>query len=64
MPDGMPPDMLAKRFFAKTYGWREEETENASLDALTWFPAIEEAEAKAAEMEQKREAAMQRMQGR
>jgi hypothetical protein len=56
----MPPDALAKRFFAKMYGYTEEETEEMSLDALTWWPEIEKAENKAAETQQKLEAARQK----
>lgn len=56
----MPPDMLAKRFFAKNYGYTEEQTENASLDALKWFPEIEQAESKAVETQQKLEASRAR----
>jgi hypothetical protein len=56
----MPPDMLAKRFFAKNYGYTEEMTEESSLDALTWFPEIEKAENKAAETQQKLEASRAR----
>jgi hypothetical protein len=59
----MPPDMLAKRFFAKMYGYTEEETEDMSLDALTWWPEIEKAETKAAETQQKLEAARQKHAG-
>jgi hypothetical protein len=58
----MPPEMLVKRFFAKTYGWTEAQIEEASLDALTWFPAIEEAESKAVEWRQKQEASAARHQ--
>ena len=58
----MPPDMLAKRFFAKVYGYTEDQTEEASLDALIWFPEIEQAEAKAIETQQKLEASRQRHQ--
>jgi hypothetical protein len=45
----MPPDALVKRFFAKTYGFTEDETEESSIDAVTWWPAIEQAEAEAEE---------------
>jgi hypothetical protein len=40
----MPPETLTKRFFAKMYGFTEEMTDNASLDAVTWWPAIEQAQ--------------------
>jgi hypothetical protein len=51
----MPPDMLLKRYFAAKYGWTPDQVDNADLDALTWFPLIEEAEQHASEIEQKRE---------
>lgn len=60
----MPPDMLAKRFFAKNYQFTEEQTEESSLDALIWFPEIEEAEARATRIKQKQESQQQRQQGR
>jgi len=52
----MPPEMLVKEMFAEAYRWSEEETENASLDAITWFPLIREAKNHAIEAEQKRQA--------
>lgn len=52
----MPPDIPRKRFFAKVYGWTEEQSENASLDAWVWFPLLEEAEAEAERRKQKTEA--------
>ena len=60
----MPPDMLAKRFFAKNYQYTEEQTENSSLAALTWFPLIEEAEDNAIRVKQRQESSQQRMRGR
>ena len=59
----MPPEMLAKRFFAKNYQWTEEQTENASLDALIWFPLIEEAEDHAIKIKQRQQSQHQRMGG-
>lgn len=56
----MPFDMIAKRFFAKNYQWTEEQTENASLEALIWFPLIEEAEDHAIKLKQKMESQQQR----
>jgi hypothetical protein len=44
LPDGMPPETLTKRFFAKMYGFTEEMTDDASLDAVTWWPTIEQAQ--------------------
>jgi len=45
----MPPEVLTKRFFAKVYGFTEEMTDNLSVDAVTWWPMIEQAEAEAAQ---------------
>jgi hypothetical protein len=47
LPERMPPDTLIKRFFAKTYGFTEEMTDESSIDAVTWWPEIEAAEAHA-----------------
>ncbi len=58
----MPPDMLAKRYFAKMYRWTEDQTEDASLDALVWFPLIEQAEDRAMEIKQRQESQQQRRQ--
>jgi hypothetical protein len=52
----MPPDMLLKEMFAEAYGWSEADVDNASLDALTWYPLIRESRAHAIEVEQKRQA--------
>jgi hypothetical protein len=51
----MPPDTLLKRFFAKTYGFTEEMTDELSVDAVTWWPLIEQAEADAEERRMKDE---------
>ena len=45
----MPPDTFTKRFFARTYGFTEEMTEESSIDAVTWWPEIELAESHATE---------------
>lgn len=47
--------MMVLRWFAKVYGWDKEIVGRQDLDALTWFPLIEEAEAAAMEMIQKQE---------
>ena len=60
LPDGMPAEILTKRWFAKVYGWSPEQLEQADLDILTWFPLIEEAEAHAIEVEQKQQATRNR----
>lgn len=50
----MPPRMLTYRWFAKMYGFTEEDVnERMSLEALEWFPVIEEAEQRAAEIKEK-----------
>jgi hypothetical protein len=49
MPERMPPETLTYRFFAKTYRFTEEMTDNSSVDAVTWWPEIEAAEAYAME---------------
>ncbi len=51
LPEKMPPETLMYRFFAKAYRYTEEETDNASLEAVTWWPEIEAAEAYAASKE-------------
>jgi hypothetical protein len=56
----MPPEMLVKEMFAEAYRWSEEETDNASLDALTWFPLIRDARNHAIEVEQKNQARQNR----
>jgi hypothetical protein len=45
----MPQETLVKRFFAKHYGFTEQMTDELSVDALTWWPVIERAEADAEE---------------
>jgi hypothetical protein len=45
----MPAETLTKRFFAKVYHFTEEQTDNLSVDAVTWWPVIEQAEAEAAQ---------------
>jgi hypothetical protein len=60
----MPDDAFTKRYFAKVYGFTEEQTDNASLDAITWWPLMEEAEQHAAEVHQKQEEARQRRNAR
>lgn len=52
----MPPETLTKRYFAKVYGYTEEMTDESSLEAVTWWPLIEEAEQHAIEVKQKQEA--------
>lgn len=40
----MPREHLTLRWFAKTYGFTERQVrEDLSLEALTWWPLIEEA---------------------
>lgn len=40
----MPQETLTYRFFAKVYRFTEEMTDNSSVDAVTWWPFIEQAE--------------------
>lgn len=49
LPEGMPPQMLTWRWYAKVYGFTPEQVEELPLDVLVWFPVIEEAEASAQE---------------
>jgi hypothetical protein len=53
LPEKMPSDIFTKRFFARTYGFTEEMTEESSLDAVTWWPEIEAAENHAIEKKSK-----------
>lgn len=43
----MPAETLIYRFFAKTYHYSEQMTDEASVDAVTWWPVIEQAESEA-----------------
>ena len=55
----MPREHLTLRWFAKMYGFTEKQTrEELSLEALEWWPLIEEAVGEAERMEQE---AQQRM---
>jgi hypothetical protein len=56
----MPAGTLEKEMFAEAYGWSEQQTENASLDALAWYPLIREARHHAIEVEQKQQASQNR----
>lgn len=51
----MPLHMLTWRWFAKTYGWDPEQVSRLPLEVFTWFPLIEEAEARATEILHKQE---------
>jgi hypothetical protein len=55
MPDGVTNEDLTKRFFAKVYHFTEEMTDEASLNAVTWWPIMEEAESDAEERRMKAE---------
>ena len=55
----MPREHLTLRWFAKTYGFTERQVrEDLSLEALMWWPLIEEALGEAERMESE---AQQRM---
>lgn len=58
----MPPEMLTKEFFADAYGWSEQQVDEASLEALTWYPRIYTARNEAIRRKQKQEAAAARHQ--
>lgn len=49
----MPPRMMTIRWFAKHYGYTEEQTLSLSVEALEWLPIIELASAQAEEQELK-----------
>jgi hypothetical protein len=51
LPERMPPETLTYRLFAKQYHYTEEMTDESSLEAVTWWPEIEAAEAYAASKE-------------
>lgn len=55
LPEGMPPIMLTWRWYAKVYGWEPWQVDRLPLEVLTWFPLIEEAEARATEILQRQE---------
>lgn len=54
MPDGMPPEMLTYRWWAKLYKFTPDEVDDLPPQALKWFPVIEDAADHAAELERKR----------
>ena len=53
----MPPRMMILRFFAKIYHFTPEQVGRLPLAAYRWFPVIEQAEARAAEVKQRAERA-------
>jgi hypothetical protein len=57
----MPREHLTLRWFAKTYGFTEKQTrEELSLDALEWWPLIEEAISESDRMEREAQERMAR----
>lgn len=55
----MPKEQLTLRWFAKTYGFTEKQTrEELSLEALEWWPLIEEAVSEAERMEHEQQQRM------
>jgi hypothetical protein len=57
----MPPEQVTLEWFGRTYNFTESQTlDEMSLDALEWWPVIARARAEAAQLEQQREARMQR----
>jgi hypothetical protein len=47
LPEGMPPHMLVWRWFAATYGWPPDVVRALPLEAVAWFPVVEQAAARA-----------------
>lgn len=43
LPDDLRPQVLVWRWFAKMYGFTPDQVDQLPLDALTWFPIVEEA---------------------
>jgi hypothetical protein len=64
LPEDMPTEQMTLEWFARTYHFTDQETENLSLDALEWWPVIALARIQAQHLEQAREARMQRNSGR
>lgn len=60
----MPPETFTYRFFARTYRFTEQMTDEASLDAVTWWPLIEQAEADAEKRKMQQESSRQQHAGR
>jgi CHASE1-domain containing sensor protein len=59
----MPPETFTYRFFAKHYHFTEAMTDESSLEAVMWWPVIEQAEAEAAQR-QMRDAQRHQQNGR
>lgn len=55
LPAAMPPEQVTYEWFADTYHFTEEMTDNLSLDALEWWPLIRVAKAKAADTERRQQ---------
>lgn len=51
----MPPRLLLYRWYARMYHFSPEVVDRLPLEALTWFPLIEEAEVAAQEIQQRQE---------
>lgn len=64
LPEGMPPQMLLYRYFAKMYQWTPQQVDDLPLEALEWLPVIETAAMAAAEFEQQRAERMARAKSR
>ena len=48
-PEDMPPEMVVKRFFAKTFQWPPWWVNELTLEELEWFPVMETASDEAQE---------------
>ncbi len=56
-PDDMPPSLLLRRWFYKTYRWTPEDVDKMPLEELTWLPIIETAQSETEQWRAKRAAA-------
>jgi hypothetical protein len=56
----MPAGTLEAEMFAEAYGWTPDQTGDADLDAVIWFPLIREARHHAIDVEQKQQASQNR----
>lgn len=55
LPEGMDPQIMIWRWFAKTYHWDVDQVENAPIEVQHWFPLIEDAAHEAHEFLAKQE---------
>lgn len=43
LPEGMPPEVITWRWFARAYGWTPNQVSELPIEAQTWLPIVEEA---------------------